>query len=170
MSEDYGKFSKDPKTQWLTDPSNPDRDMKLLEDFWYLDPKGKKWIAPAGSIVNGASIPQLFWTFVGSPLTDDYRLASIVHDVACVQKTAPWQVVHRMFYYACRCGGVKEIKAKIMYGAVWRFGPRWDPQTKTGMPMAPTSETRMNRDFEALKQFIGTENPSLERIEKFAEQ
>lgn len=41
MSENYGKFSGNPKTEWLSHPTNQDRDMKLLEDFWYVDPDGK---------------------------------------------------------------------------------------------------------------------------------
>jgi len=169
MSEDYGRFSGNPKTEWLTHPSEPDRDMKLLEDFWYLHPKGKKWIAPAEKIVNGASIPRVLWTAVGDPFIGDYRRASIVHDVACDQMTEPWQDVHRMFYFACRCGGVGEKRAKIMFGAVWKFGPRWE-LGKAAVPMAPISEAKMSEDFEALKQFVERENPSLERIEQLAEQ
>jgi hypothetical protein len=30
-----------------------------------------------------------------------------------------------MFYDACRCGGVSSKKAKVMYWAVYNFGPRW---------------------------------------------
>jgi len=51
--------------------------MKLLEDFWYDDPKGRHWLAPMGSIINGASIPQALWSTVGSPYTDIPRNATI---------------------------------------------------------------------------------------------
>ena len=30
-----------------------------------------------------------------------------------------------MFYEACRCGGVPEYKAKVLYAAVYHFGPKW---------------------------------------------
>lgn len=166
MSEDYGKFSDDPIMKLLPDG----RKVEIVKDFWYLDPTGTKWLAPAGSIVDGASIPQVLWSFAGGPLEGMYRNASIVHDVACVQKTAPWQHVHLMFYDACRCGGVGELKAKIMFGVVWKFGPRWSWPAKGVFPMAPISEAKMNEDFEALKQFVEIENPSLERIGQFAEQ
>jgi len=50
----------------------------------------------------------------------------VVHDVACVERTASSHDVHWMFYEACRCGGVALVKAKLMYYAVAHFGPRWD--------------------------------------------
>lgn len=105
------------------------RDARLVTSFGYIDPRGKDWAAPKGSIVNGASIPQAFWSFVGGPWDGAYRQASIVHDVACETMQASWQDTHRMFYDACRCGGVDERTAKLMYWAVYHFGPRWEPRT-----------------------------------------
>jgi Protein of unknown function (DUF1353) len=57
----------------------------------------------------------------------EYRNASVVHDVACDTRDHPWQDVHRMFYEACRAGGVGEQKAKLVYAAVYHFGPKWAP-------------------------------------------
>jgi len=48
-------FSGDVIVQWLPDG----RTMELLEDFSFVDAKGTSWLAPAGSIVNGASIPRI---------------------------------------------------------------------------------------------------------------
>src|SRR5262245_35717189 len=81
--------------------------------------------APKKFEADGASIPQLFWTVVGGPLDGQYRNASIVHDVGCVRMTDKWEDVHLMFYEACRCGGVPENKAKVVYAAVYHWGPRW---------------------------------------------
>ena len=105
--------------------------MTLLEDFSYLDPGQKRWDAPKQSVVNGASIPQAFWSVIGGPFEGKYRNASVVHDVACEKMSENWQDVHRMFYEACRCGGVDESKAKLMYWAVYHFGPRWKPVHET---------------------------------------
>lgn len=113
------------------------RDARLVNNFSYTDPRGKVWNAPRGSIVNGASIPQFFWSFVGGPWDGAYRQASVVHDVACETMQASWQDTHRMFYEACRCGGVDERTAKLMYWAVHHFGPRWESRTAT------TSEVRI---------------------------
>lgn len=131
-------FSDDPKTQWLTVPS-PDRDMKLLEDFWFIDRQGKKWLAPAGSEIDGASIPQALWTTVGSPYTGDYRRASIVHDIACDNaKTADDRAAaDRMFYEACRAGGCSVEEATELYIGV-RIGAAWGGQAATPLAKAIT--------------------------------
>ncbi len=114
---------------WLEDPNSPDRQMLLMENFAFIDASGKKWEAPKGSKVDGASIPSVFWNkYIGPPFVGDYRRASVVHDVACELKTEPHRAVHRMFYEACVVGGVTETKAKMMYFTVRKFGPKW----KTG--------------------------------------
>lgn len=113
--KNYGRFSGNPKTEWLTDAAAPDRDMKLAKDFWYEDPNGKRWSAPAGSIINGASIPKPLWSVVGSPYTDDYRCASLVHDVACNDPTGDRAEADRMFYFACLAGGCSESQARLLY-------------------------------------------------------
>jgi hypothetical protein len=113
------------RTEWLPDG----RQMKLLDDFTYIDARGRKWKAPKGSKIDGASIPQVFWS-TGGPYEGLYRDASVVHDYFCDEnpKTAAWQSVHRMFYEAMLTRGVDRKRALVMYGAVRRFGPRWaDP-------------------------------------------
>ncbi len=100
--------------------------MELLEDFSFVDAKGTSWQAPAGSIVNGASIPRILWPVVGSPFAGRYRRASVLHDVACQERTRPWKKVHKMFYQAMRADKTPKAKAKQMYKAVRMFGPRWD--------------------------------------------
>jgi len=111
-------FSGNPKTEWLVETGKEDRDMQLLEDFWYDDPDGRRWLAPVGSIINGASIPRPLWTTVGSPYTDDYRRASIVHDVACNNPSVDRKDADKMFYFACQAGGCSKKQAKILYAGV----------------------------------------------------
>jgi hypothetical protein len=115
---DHGFFSGNPKTEWLVDSEGNDRDMEMLEDFSYTDPKGRLWPAPQGSIVNGASIPRPLWSAVGSPYTDDYRRASIVHDIACDNPSVPRKEADVMFYHACRAGGCSAAQARILYAGV----------------------------------------------------
>jgi hypothetical protein len=143
--------------------------MRLLSDFEYRDPDDLRWLAPHDSLVDGASIPQPLWSLVGSPFTGRYRDASVVHDVACVEQTQPWQLVHRMFYNACRCGGVGEVRAKVMYAAVFHFGPRWQASGRGPAAFAPAQRgPRVEENFEALKAYVETNNPSLEEIETVA--
>jgi hypothetical protein len=79
----HGKFAPNPPTTSWCVGERPDRRMILEAAFRYKDPKGKTWDAPAKWSIDGASIPRALWTLVGSPYTGNYRLASIVHDVAC---------------------------------------------------------------------------------------
>jgi hypothetical protein len=117
----FGHFEGRVTATWHDDG----RDMTLTAPFAYIDRATVRWDAPTGSVVNGASIPRPFWTVIGSPFTGRFRNASVVHDVACVDRTRPWKQVHRMFYEACRCNRTNVVQAKTMYYAVYHFGPRW---------------------------------------------
>jgi len=116
----FGNFIGSVVAEWLTDG----RKMKLVEPFAYVDPHGRRWDAPRGSIVDGASIPKIAWSIIGGPFEGKYRDASVIHDVACVERQREWQVVHDAFYTAMRASGVNQSQA-IMYAAVYHFGPRW---------------------------------------------
>jgi hypothetical protein len=172
----YGRFVGDVITKWRANG----RDMILLKEFRYIDPDGKAWIAPAGATVDGASIPQIGWSVIGGPFEGKYRDASVIHDVACQEKSRPWQEVHRAFFFAMLANRVEPWKAKVMYAAVYHFGPRWQD-------LAPPPENRKRlskEDFERLKNEIkrreekgrtaGQSDPAapmqLSEIEKWSQQ
>jgi hypothetical protein len=154
----HGKFTGEPQTRWLTE-AGPDRSMEVLADFAFTDPAHRRWAAPAGSVVDGASIPRPLWTLVGSPYTGDYRRASIVHDVACVDAggdTAKRRAADRMFFHACRAGGCDVREAMILYlgvriGAIWPAVPQWEAAraTERDGPRLNrlASEERLETDF-----------------------
>ena len=50
----HGEFSTDPETVWLTEEGTDDRKMSLVRDFSFQDPAAKVWLAPAGSVIDGA--------------------------------------------------------------------------------------------------------------------
>lgn len=108
-------FSGNPKTEWLSTPLAADRDMKLLDDFSFTDPNGRVWLAPQGTLTDGASIPQALWSAVGSPFTGDYRCAAVVHDAACSDPSVSRREADRMFYQACLAGGCSLVQARILY-------------------------------------------------------
>lgn len=112
----HGQFSGNPKTEWLPDGRN----MKLLEDFSYTDPTGMVWLAPSGSITDGASIPSFLWSVVGGPFEGKYRIAAIVHDVVCANHRTieERKAGDRMFREACLCAGCTEAEAGILYAGV----------------------------------------------------
>ena len=117
----FGHFDGFPQVE--LDPEG--RNVRLLKDFSYFDPDEKVWTARQNFESDGASIPQVFWTFVGGPFEGRYRDAALIHDWYCKYKQGRWQDVHIMFYWASRARGVSEFQAKTLYLAVALFGPRW---------------------------------------------
>lgn len=118
----YGSFTGNVITQWSRE-RGPDRNMILMKDVYYTDPSSRVWSAPAGSVINGASIPQALWSTVGSPYIGDYRLASVIHDVACAQGVNRKEA-DTMFYYACLAAGCSHNRARVFYLGV-RIGAKY---------------------------------------------
>jgi hypothetical protein len=119
--DNYGKYVGTVQTEWLEDG----RRMRLLAAFSYFDPAGQEWQAPNGWVVDGASIPKIAWSVIGGPFEGRYRNASVIHDVSCDKKEKAWEAVHEVFYWAMLASGVEKWRAKVMYAAVYHFGPRW---------------------------------------------
>ena len=178
-------------TRWNADG----RSMTLLQDFSYTDPKGvvwvapeavggrndPRWVAPAGSVVDGASIPRSLWTFMGGPFEGRYRNASVLHDVAYTMQNRPPQDCDRMFYNAMRCSGVSAVEAKTMYYALLRFGWHWKFPIKRAKPfkigrkMVARAEAHLPAEVPAAQQqilsardWIRLNSPSVEQIEQQA--
>jgi len=121
-AEKTGRFEGDVITKWNSDG----RTMTLMADFTYIDSSGNSWTAKKGAIVDGASIPQWAWSIIGGPFEGNYRPASVIHDIACAEKKRAWRAVHLAFYEAMLTASVSEKTAKIMYAAVYHFGPKWE--------------------------------------------
>ena len=155
----WGYFSGPIETRWEADG----RTMTLLNELRYTDPKGVVWIAPAGSRVDGASLPRALWSFFGGPFEGKFRNASVLHDVAYDQKSRPWQQVDRMFYDAMRCSGVGVVQAKTFYYALYRHGRHW----KSAKPREDDSRsTALNpAEVDAIQDWIRQTDPSLDQID-----
>jgi len=156
----WGYFSGPIETRWEADG----RTMTLLNELRYTDPKGVVWIAPAGSRVDGASIPRALWPFFGGPFEGKFRNASVLHDVAYDQKSRPWKQVDRMFYDAMRCSGVGAVKAKTFYYALYRHGRHWKSAKKR--PDDGSRSTAVNpAEVDAIEEWIRQTNPTLDQID-----
>lgn len=128
LSEQSG-FVGDVVVRWLVRDGEEDREMELTEEFGYNDPRGVQWRVPAKAVIDGASIPRIFWTLFGPPFVGNYRRATVIHDYYSNTQERPWQQTHRVFYDAAVDGGVGKLKAKLMYIAIRARGPRWpDPR------------------------------------------
>lgn len=124
-AQPIGKFSGMPVVQLLDEGRNA----RVVEEFSFTDAAGLRWVVPKGTVVDGASIPQPFWTLIGGPWEGAYRDASIIHDYYCDRRSRTWKSVHRVFYEGMSARNVDPLKAKLMYYAVYRFGPRWEKVT-----------------------------------------
>jgi hypothetical protein len=91
-----------------------------------------------------------------------------------------------MFYEACRCGGLPENQAKVVYAAVYHFGPRWVITTvkevkksvsPKGAPVLKTVEIPRPQRLKSaeepaedvrrkLEKYVQERNPSLEELKK----
>ncbi len=107
----------------------------MASDLQFVDSEKKTWVAPKGTLTDGASIPPVFVKIVGAPTSQEFVNAAAIHDAYCgigndnlaQYHSETWQDVHRMFYDALRVGGTPPKKAKIMFAAVYIGGPRWVP-------------------------------------------
>ena len=160
-----------PRVELLSDG----RWARLIEPIVFTGPDGIAWPVPVGAELNGASIPRLFWTLMGGPFEGIYRDASIVHDHYCIMRSRAWRDTHRMFFEAMRCSGVGAIKAKVMYYAVYRFGPRWPLPGKEALEaveVAPSEAELTDAEAPSLAadaEAIYVQNLELDEIEALAD-
>jgi hypothetical protein len=99
--------------------------METINAIGFWDKTGRQWEVRPGYQTDGASIPRALWSIIGSPYTGKYLPAAIIHDFYCELKSRDWEDVHRVFLEGMLANGVDSTQAKIMYYAVYRFGPRW---------------------------------------------
>ncbi len=144
----------------------------LTEDLHLIDSEGKRWTAPIGTVTDGASIPQAFLSLTGSPFSSKFLDAAVIHDAFCGHENEgkpsyhkePWHKVHRMFYEASLACGSSELKAKLMYAAVFLGGPRWDDPERSldGVPADV-----LKKELKLCRTWIEAKNPSIDRIEQW---
>src|SRR5213595_1458267 len=167
----WGYYSGQVEARW----ENDGRTMTLLSELRYTDPDGEVWIAPAGSSVDGASIPRALWSLMGGPFEGKYRNASVLHDVSYDQHTRSWEQCDRMFYNAMRCSGVSPSEAKTMYYALYRHGRHWKHLRGVAGAIAVEEETVpralpvSEEEIQETRSWIENANPSLSQIEARAD-
>lgn len=119
-----GKFIGLPiQTEW---PNEERLKVKLLTPLSYIDKFEVEYFAPVGYITDGASIPGIFWSVIGQPLSPQTIEAAIIHDVYCNLKTIPYKRVHSLFAEMLKDLNVPFWKRSLMSFAVKNFGPKWD--------------------------------------------
>lgn len=126
ISGHAGEFS--PKSIELEDSST--NYLKVLKhDISYRDDNNEVWKSNRGDVTDGASIPLVLQGIVGDPFDPSFIRAAVIHDRYCDKKNGhrvrSWRQTHRVFYEMLLVSGIDPLKAKIMYYAVYNFGPKW---------------------------------------------
>lgn len=141
------------------------REFIVREPLIYIDRNGTRWEVPIGTVSDGASVPRAFWSIF--PAVGGRHLkAAVVHDRYCVTRDREWRAVHSMFYEAMLASEVDAISAKIMYMAVFAFGPRWALEGAGSRDLPNSiSEEEQEQALKSLKSWIEKNNPSIRQIE-----
>lgn len=158
------------------------RNMVLVQPFSYVDSRNISWPVPAGTRVDGASIPSAFWSIIGAPFTGKFREASVIHDYYCKSRSRHWKAVHRVFLDGMIARGVDPLQAGLMYLAVYRFGPRWDfdadacfcktcPTCSTpALKRVKAHQSKFNKaEYDELKSRFESGKYTLEQLEDLAD-
>ena len=119
-------------------PGTKPEQRRLDRDLTFVDGAGLVWKAIAGDVTDGASIPEVFLAITGPRFEPDFLPAAIVHDHYTDKGhlVREWWAAARMFYEAMRANGTVNGKAKLMYYAVFVFGPHWS-DLDAGTPCGP---------------------------------
>ena len=101
---------------------------KTLAELSYTTNKYITYTVPIGFVTDGASIPKLFWSLVGSPFTGLYRRAALIHDYLYAIQTTKRSYADKVFLECMKVLKVGWWKRRIMYMAVRTCG--WRPWNK----------------------------------------
>jgi hypothetical protein len=102
------------------------RNIRIMEDYFYVDPQKVRWEIYKDLIVNGADKPTWLWSISGGPFVGKERIASIFHDRYCIHRLRAHKDVHNMFWFLMMDLGCDEGRADRRWFAVDKFGPKWD--------------------------------------------
>lgn len=84
------------------------------------------WTVPAGFVTDGASIPPIWWPFVGHPYSPSSLRAAILHDWMCRTRVVSSTSACDLFYLGLRAEGCAWLRSRAMWLAVRWFGPHFE--------------------------------------------
>ena len=102
----------------------------LLEDVT-VEVLGYRIKVKKGFDFDGASIPKALWSVYGNPLSGNFRIAALVHDVLYASQKVSKQISDKIFLDIMKQSNVGYIKRTSMYLAVKIFGGKdWKKANK----------------------------------------
>lgn len=173
LSAGIGTFLGKVAVEWDDENGFNRHRIKLLSDFGFEDPAGKKWIAEKGAALDGSSFTPVFEQMVGLPFVGEHRRASVLHDYYSQQLTESWQDVRRMYYAALLAEGMSEHEAKTAYAVLYGAGMRWEKKGSTCYINCHGAVTALfwkpdvvESELEPALEILSEGNPSLDEIGK----
>ena len=97
-------------------------DLFILLDAIEVEALNYNITVKAGFDFDSASIPRALWSVYGNPLSGDFRIAALVHDVLYASQVLPRKVCDDIFLELMKIHGVTYAKRYSMYLAVRTAG------------------------------------------------
>ena len=91
------------------------KDLMILNKELSFQFDGILYFIPKGFTFDGASIPQLFWSVIGSPFDEDFREPACIHDWCYITKCLKYHDANMIFRRQL-------IKQKV---SVWKYNAMW---------------------------------------------
>ena len=150
-----------------------DHKLRVLEDFSFRDEHGRVWLAPAGAVIDGTSLPRTLRSIAELPPEAEFRKASVVHDYYSRARQESWREVRRMLYGASLHEGLGPAEAKLVYAAAYAGGWRWEPRTSSCYRSCHAAASMLvwqpdlnQAEFQPVVDWLRGADPSLEEIEQ----
>jgi hypothetical protein len=150
---------------------------RLLEDFTFVDARGKPWVARKGGIADDEAVPRNLSALYGLPYVGEYRKAALLHGYFCRTMTEPWQQVHRVLFDASVVEGLTETQAKLLYAVVYAGSWRWEMQGSSCYRSCHASSASLvwkpaatAAEIEPVLQWISHDAPDLDAIDRRVDQ
>lgn len=96
----------------------------MLHEDWYFTIDGKRFWIMAGYVFDGASIPRIFWTLVGSPFQPNFWAAALAHDWLYLTHLESRSVADEVIYQLLLKSEVSRAKSRLIWLSV-RSGAWW---------------------------------------------
>ncbi len=93
------------------------RNFELLSPFEYHRPNKEVIRAETGFVTDGASIPPIFYSWVGPPI-GPYFPAAIIHDFLCQSKPYKYAKIDYIFYEALQFCDMPKWRRWLFYFGV----------------------------------------------------
>jgi hypothetical protein len=80
--------------------------------------EGKEYVIPKGFEFDGASIPRVFWSVIGTPFAPQHLEAALIHDWLIAKMIGTDKQQNTKFKQVLKNHSVSNIKASTLYSAV----------------------------------------------------